>query len=80
MTNPNISLEDRITQAREEAHKTAEEFGVASPEHAVASDTLEELLAEEGHKRKQQNQKSQNALERFCGDNPEAPECRIDDN
>jgi hypothetical protein len=79
MTNQNISLEERIAQAREEAHNTAEQFGAGSPEHAVAADTLEELLAEEGHK-KQQKAKSGNSLEVYCDDNPEAPECRIDDN
>jgi hypothetical protein len=73
----NISLEERIAQAREEARKTVEQFGAGSPEHAVAADTLEELLAEEGHKKQQ---KAQNSLERYCGENPEAPECRIDDN
>lgn len=71
-----ITIEDRIEQAREAAHQAGENFGKTSPEFAVAMEILEELHQESGHQR---NAKPQNALERFCDDNPESPECLLYD-
>jgi hypothetical protein len=71
-----ISIEDRIEQARESAHKAGEQFGKTSPEFAVAMETLEELHQEAGHQR---SAKPQNSLERFCSDNPDSPECLLYD-
>jgi CP12 domain len=72
-----MTIEDRIEQARDYAHKAGEEFGKTSPEYIVAMDTLEELHQEAGHR---SAAKPKSSLERHCSDNPEAPECLIYDN
>lgn len=46
-----------------------------SPECAAAWDAVEELQAEDSHQKQNQPQKS--SLERYCEDNPDAPECRL---
>jgi hypothetical protein len=80
MSNPQpntMTIEDRIEQARTEAHEAGEKHGKTSPEYIVAMDTLEELHQEAGHR---SAAKPKSSLERHCSDNPEAPECLIYDN
>jgi CP12 domain len=72
-----MTIEERIEQARAEAHKAGEQFGKTAPEYIVAMDTLEELHQEAGHR---SAVKPKNSLEIHCSDNPDAPECLIYDN
>jgi CP12 domain len=75
MTNVNdITLVERIEEARQEVATLCETKGATSPECAVAADTLEELLAAKSHKNQQP---TKNALQQFCEDNPDADECRL---
>lgn len=70
------SIQNKITQALEEARVTCSTNGDGSSECAVAWDTVEELQAEAAHKRPLPEQ-SRNSLQVYCDDNPDAPECRI---
>jgi CP12 domain len=73
MTNVNdITLLERIEEARQEVATLCETKGANSPECAVAADTLEELLAAKSHQ-----QPIKNSLQQFCEDNPDADECRL---
>jgi hypothetical protein len=75
MIKTDITLAQRIAISREYARQTALDYGSRSPEHAVAADNLEELLAASAH-----NYKHLNSLERFCTENPGAQQCSIHDN
>lgn len=70
-------INEQIEQEREQARQACETKGDTSPECAAAWDAVEELQAEASHKRQV---KPKNSLERYCDDNPEAAECRLDDN
>jgi hypothetical protein len=72
-----MTIEDRIEQARVDAHEAGEKHGKTSAEYIVAMDTLEELHQEAGHR---SAAKPKNSLELYCSDNPEASECLIYDN
>ncbi len=73
MTNVNdITLVERIEEARQEVATLCETKGATSPECAVAADTLEELLAAKSHQ-----QPIKNSLQQYCEDNPDADECRL---
>jgi hypothetical protein len=73
MTNANeITLAERIQEARQEVANLCDTKGVDSPECAVAADTLEELLAAKSHQ-----QPVKNSLQQYCEDNPDADECRL---
>lgn len=71
------NIQEQIEQEREQARQACQTSGEASPECAAAWDAVEELQAEASHKRQV---KPKNSLERYCDDNPEAAECRLDDN
>ncbi|MBD0263104.1 MAG: Calvin cycle protein CP12 [Hassallia sp. WJT32-NPBG1] len=71
------NIQDQIQEEVEQARTVCDVSGSNSPECAAAWDAVEELQAEASHKR--QNKKK-NSLEQYCDDNPEAIECRIDDN
>lgn len=70
-------INEQIEQEREQARQACQTKGDTSPECAAAWDAVEELQAEASHKRQV---KPKNSLERYCDDNPEAAECRLDDN
>lgn len=70
-------INEQIEQEREQARQACQTKGETSPECAAAWDAVEELQAEASHKRQV---KPKNSLERYCDDNPEAAECRLDDN
>jgi CP12 domain len=73
MSNANdITLAERIEEARKEVAKIRETKGDNSPECAVAADTLEELLAAKSHQGPVKN-----SLQQYCEDNPDAAECRL---
>jgi hypothetical protein len=73
MTNVNdITLAERIEEARKEVANLCDTKGADSPECAVAADTLEELLAAKSHQ-----QPAKNSLQQFCEENPDAAECRL---
>jgi thioredoxin-like negative regulator of GroEL len=71
------NIQDQIQEEVEQARTVCDVSGSNSPECAAAWDAVEELQAEASHKR--QNKKK-NSLEQYCDDNPDAIECRIDDN
>ncbi|GAX42195.1 hypothetical protein NIES4075_31950 [Tolypothrix sp. NIES-4075] len=71
------NIDDQIEQEVEQARTVCDISGNNSAECAAAWDAVEELRAEASHQR--QNKKK-NSLEQYCDDNPEAIECRIDDN
>ncbi len=70
-------IEEKISEEVEQARTVCDTSGSNSAECAAAWDAVEELQAEASHQR--QNKKK-NSLEQYCDDNPEAIECRIDDN
>ncbi len=73
MTNANdITLAERIEEARKEVANLCDTKGPDSPECAVAADTLEELLAAKSHQ-----QPVKNSLQQYCEENPDAAECRL---
>ena len=71
------NIQDQIQEEVEQARTVCDVSGSNSPECAAAWDAVEELQAEASHKR--QNKKK-NSLEQYCDDNPDAIECRIEDN
>ncbi|MDY6940123.1 MAG: CP12 domain-containing protein [Cyanobacteriota bacterium] len=73
-----LFIEDEIEAARDEARTVCAEKGATSKECAAAWDVVEELQAEASHQRAEK--KKTNALKSYCEENPDAPECRIDDN
>ena len=75
MTNNDI--EEKIEQEREIARQACDISGANSKECAAAWDAVEELQAEASH---QKEQKPKSSFEIYCENNPEAAECRIDDN
>ena len=75
MTTP--TLEEKIEKEREDARAVCDTKGATSPECAAAYDALEEMQAEASHK-KEAPQKTN--FQKYCDENPEAVECRIDDN
>jgi signal-transduction protein with cAMP-binding, CBS, and nucleotidyltransferase domain len=77
VVNPKkLYIEDQIDVARTEARQIAEEKGATSPEAAAAWDAVEELQAAASHQQAQAKEASRNALEDYCREHPEAPECR----
>jgi CBS domain-containing protein len=73
-----LFLEDKIEAAREDARRICQAKGATSKECAAAWDIVEEMQAEVAHQRVSKEEK--NSLEVYCSENPDAPECRIDDN
>ena len=74
MTN---SLTEQIEKEREEARVVCDTKGATSPECAAAYDALEEMQAEVSHKKETP---AKSNFEIYCDNNPDAAECRIDDN
>lgn len=71
------NIQDQIEQEVEQARTVCDVSGSNSAECAAAWDAVEELRAEASDQRQK---KTKNSLEQYCDDNPEAIECRIDDN
>lgn len=71
------NIDDQIQEEIEQARTVCDISGNNSAECAAAWDAVEELRAEASHRR---HNKKKNSLEQYCDDNPEAIECRIDDN
>jgi hypothetical protein len=74
--NPN-NLEQVITEAIAEAREACSVNGSTSAQCAVAWDIVEELQAEKADRH--QATKTQNSLEVYCNQHPEAVECLIYD-
>ncbi|MBW4479603.1 MAG: Calvin cycle protein CP12 [Tolypothrix brevis GSE-NOS-MK-07-07A] len=70
-------IQAQIQEEVEEARTVCDVSGTNSAECAAAWDAVEELQAEASDQRLK---KKKNSLEQYCDDNPEAIECRIDDN
>jgi predicted GTPase len=70
-------IQAQIQEEVEEARTVCDISGTNSAECAAAWDAVEELQAEASDQRLK---KKKNSLEQYCDDNPEAIECRIDDN
>ncbi|MBE9039383.1 CBS domain-containing protein [Oscillatoriales cyanobacterium LEGE 11467] len=73
-----LFIEDEIDAARDDARTICAQKGATSKECAAAWDIVEELQAAAAHQRVEKKEK--NSLATYCDENPEAPECRIDDN
>ena len=77
VSNPKkLHIEDEIDVARSEARRISEEKGATSPEAAAAWDVVEELQATASHQQAQAKAASLTALEEYCREHPDAPECR----
>jgi predicted GTPase len=70
-------IQAQISEEVEQARTVCDVSGSNSAECAAAWDAVEELQAEASDQRLK---KKKNSLEQYCDDNPEAIECRIDDN
>jgi predicted GTPase len=70
-------IQAQISEEVEQARTVCDISGSNSAECAAAWDAVEELQAEASDQRLK---KKKNSLEQYCDDNPEAIECRIDDN
>lgn len=71
------NIQEQIEQEIEQARAACDTNGDTSSECAAAWDAVEELQAEASDQR-QTKQKS--SFEKYCDDNPNAVECRVDDN
>jgi len=71
------NIQEKIEQERDEARKACDISGPTSKECAAAWDSVEELQAEASH---QNEKKPKTPFQNYCDENPEAVECRIDDN
>lgn len=67
------SLETRIQVALEHARRLTAMYGTDNIEVAIAWETVDELQKVDCRRRTTK----QTSLERFCDENPDAPECRI---
>lgn len=77
VVNPKkLYIDDQIDVARAEARRIADEKGATSAEAAAAWDIVEELQATASHQQAKAKAASRNALEDYCRENPDAPECR----
>ncbi|MGB3492201.1 MAG: CBS domain-containing protein [Elainellaceae cyanobacterium] len=77
VANPKkLYIEDQIEVARAEARRMSDEKGADSPDAAAAWDVVEELQAAASHQMNQSATASRTALEEYCQQYPEAPECR----
>jgi hypothetical protein len=65
-------LLEQIEEERTNARAVCDAKGVDSPECAAAFDALEEVQAAASHK-----PVAKTNFEKYCGDNPDAVECRI---
>jgi len=70
-------IQAQINEEVEQARTVCDISGSNSAECAAAWDAVEELQAEASDQRLK---KKKNSLEQYCDDNPDAIECRIDDN
>lgn len=68
-------MNTRIDEAIKNAEDAARKFGKGSKEAKVAWDVVEELEAERSHQAAQK--KSEDPLEQYCKEVPEADECRV---
>ncbi|KRH95957.1 MULTISPECIES: Calvin cycle protein CP12 [Cylindrospermopsis] len=71
------SIEDKIEEERQQARAVCDISGGNSAACAAAWDAVEELQAAASH---QKQEKPKNSLEAYCEANPDADECRINDN
>lgn len=71
-------IQEKIEQARQEAHAISEAKGATSPDAAAAWDVVEELQAEASHQRQQQSE-AEPFFGQYCDENPDSPECLIYD-
>jgi hypothetical protein len=71
----NEKLNTQIQEAIKNAEDAAKKYGKASKEAKVAWDFVEELEAERSHQAA--NKQSEDPLEKYCNEVPEADECRV---
>lgn len=72
------TIQTKIQEETKRAEEASSKYGADSKEARVAWDVVEELEAEASHMRA--NQSTEDPLEEFCKDSPEADECRTYDN
>lgn len=71
------NIQEKIEQELANAREICNVEGANPGECAAAWDAVEELQAEAAHQR--QSTPEPNSLEKYCGENPDAAECRIYD-
>lgn len=69
------TIQVKIQEELKKAQDATQQFGKGSKEAALAWDVVEELEAEASHIKA--NKGSNDPLEKFCEESPEADECRV---
>lgn len=69
------TIQTKIQEEVKKAEEATAKFGKGSKEAALAWDVVEELEAEASHIKA--NQGSNDPLEKYCEESPEADECRV---
>lgn len=69
------TIKVKIAEEMQKAKDATSKFGKTSKEAAMAWDVVEELEAEASHLKA--NKGSEDPLDKYCEDSPEADECRL---
>jgi len=69
------TIQGKIAEEMQKAQDATSKYGKNSKEAALAWDVVEELEAEASHLKA--NKGSDDPLEKYCEDSPEADECRV---
>lgn len=69
------TIQVKIAEEMKNAQEATAKFGKTSKEAALAWDIVEELEAEASHLKA--NKGSEDPLDKFCEESPEADECRV---
>lgn len=69
------TIQTKIAEEMKNAQEATAKFGKGSKEAALAWDIVEELEAEASHLKA--NKGTEDPLEKFCEESPEADECRV---
>lgn len=72
------TIQTRIAEEMKNAQEATKKYGKESKEAAMAWDVVEELEAEASHLKA--NKGTEDPLDKYCQDSPEADECRVYDN
>lgn len=71
------NIQEQIEQERQNAREVCSTEGSSSAACAAAWDAVEEVQAEASHQR--QSKPNETYFEKYCNNNPDAPECRVYD-
>lgn len=69
------TIQVKIAEEMKNAQEATTKFGKSSKEAAMAWDVVEELEAEASHLKA--NKVSEDPLDKYCEESPEADECRV---